>query len=164
MYTWTYDEAKATPEMKGTIAMIERAIAGEAIDWLALYEAIPLHEEWELEDWARKRLDSLEEGPYLGGPLTGGHYVLNRVIAEVYAFRGNPHPMATFLAMTEPGSEEAQDWARTSAQFAELLPDSVELSRHTLPCTYRRAAKPVRRRRRRGRVRRRRAKRPPKKW
>ena len=90
-------------------------------------------------------------------------YVLNRVIAEVFAFEGNPHPLAEFLAMTEPESENARYWVEMSGELAELLPDSRSLSRNSLPCVVSRAPKPPRRRKRRC-ARRRRAKRQAKKW
>lgn len=134
MYSMVYDEEKATTKMKRTIAMIERALDGAEIDWSKFYRRIPHGEEWELVDWARTRLETLGENVSSNGSLSPKQAVLNRVIAEVFAYEGNPHPLADYLALTEPDSPEALMWTERSAEMAALLPDSRALSRDLLPC------------------------------
>ena len=163
MYSMVYNAEAASEKMTRTIAAIEDALAGAEIDWSEFWETIPDHEEFELADWARTRHAELARDRAESKPLTREQAILNRVVAEVYAFAGNPHPIADFLTLTEPDSEECRQWSQTSAEWAEMLPDSRRLSQWLLPCMV--PPTPERRRRKsRKSTRRKRAKRAQKKW
>jgi hypothetical protein len=129
MYSSKFDPEKASSTALRVIDLVESARAGSEIDWSDLAGRFPEFETYELIDWARRAMSPAEAQRDVRDPWSRDRRILTRFIAELYAFEGNPFPLAALLNDEEPGSPAAKVWVERASELAECLPENGAFAR-----------------------------------